>query len=47
METSTIVTCRQSFPQNFFADPFGHGTDASLLAFEDSAAMQDAPRVSY
>ena len=40
-------TYRQSFPQNFFATSFGHPTDASLLEFEDSAAIQAAPKVSF
>ena len=40
-------TYRQSFPQNFFAGPFGHPVDASLLEFEDSADFQDAPKVSF
>jgi len=38
---------KQSFPQNIFAGMFGHATDASLLEFEDSAAIQDAPKVSF
>ncbi|MCG6937537.1 MAG: LemA family protein [Gammaproteobacteria bacterium] len=38
---------RQSFPQNLFAGPFGHPDDASLLEFEDSAAIQAAPKVSF
>jgi LemA protein len=40
-------TYKQSFPQNFFAGPFGHAADASLLEFEDSAEIQAAPRVSF
>jgi len=40
-------TYRQSFPQNFFARSFGHPTDASLLEFEDSAAIQAAPNVKF
>ena len=40
-------TYRQSFPQNFFATSFGHPVDASLLAFEDSAEIQAAPKVSF
>lgn len=40
-------TYKQSFPQNFFATSFGHATDASLLAFEDSAVIQSAPKVSF
>lgn len=38
---------RQSFPQNFFATSFGHKTDANLLEFEDSAAIQVAPKVTF
>ncbi len=40
-------TYKQSFPQNFFAGPFGHAADASLLEFEDSAEIQAAPKVSF
>lgn len=40
-------TYKQSFPQNFFAASFGHANDASLLAFEDSAEIQAAPKVSF
>ena len=40
-------TYKQSFPQNFFAASFGHAADASLLEFEDSAAIQAAPKVSF
>ena len=38
---------KQSFPQRVFAGVFGHATDASLLEFEDSAVIQDAPKVSF
>ena len=38
---------KQSFPQNLFAGMFGHALDASLLEFEDSAAIQEAPKVSF
>ena len=38
---------KQSFPQNFFAPTFGHKKDASLLEFEDSAEIQQAPKVSF
>lgn len=38
---------RQSFPQNFFATSFGHKQDANLLEFEDSAVIQQAPKVSF
>ena len=40
-------TYKQSFPQNFFAGPFGHAADASMLEFEDSAAIQAAPKVEF
>jgi LemA protein len=40
-------TYRQSFPQNFFATSFGHPSDASLLEFDDSDAIQAAPKVSF
>lgn len=38
---------RQSFPPVFFAGMFGHSTDAQLLEFEDSAEIQNAPKVSF
>ncbi len=40
-------TYKQSFPPTFFAARFGHAQDASLLEFEDSAAIQAAPKVSF
>jgi LemA protein len=40
-------TYRQSFPSNVFAGPFGFREDATLLEFEDSAAIQEAPKVSF
>ena len=40
-------TYRQSFPPVFFAARFGHPTDAEWLEFEDSAQIQDAPKVSF
>jgi len=40
-------TYRQSFPPVFFANFFGHNTDAELLEFEDSQAIQAAPKVSF
>jgi len=40
-------TYKQSFPQNIVAGPFGHSADASLLEFEDSEAIQAAPKVSF
>lgn len=38
---------KQSFPPNLFAPMFGHSKDATLLEFEDSAAIQEAPKVSF
>lgn len=38
---------RQSFPPVVFANMFGHGRDAELLTFEDSAQFQQAPKVSF
>jgi len=38
---------RQSFPHNFFAPTFGHKKDASLLEFEDSVEIKQAPKVSF
>ncbi len=40
-------TYKQSFPPVIFAGMFGHGEDASLLQFEDSAQIQAAPKVSF
>lgn len=40
-------TYKQSFPPVFFAGMFGHVQDAVLLEFEDSAAIQAAPKVSF
>lgn len=40
-------TYRQSFPPVIFASMFGHPTDAALLEFEDSEAIQAAPKVSF
>lgn len=40
-------TYKQTFPPNVFANMFGHTTDATLLEYEDSAAIQDAPQVSF
>lgn len=38
---------RQSFPPVIFANLFGHSQDAQLLEFEDRAAIQAAPKVSF
>jgi LemA protein len=40
-------TYKQSFPAVILAGMFGHGQDASLLEFEDRAAIQQAPKVSF
>ncbi len=40
-------TYKQSFPPVFFAPMFGHAQDAALLEFEDRAAIQAAPKVSF
>ena len=40
-------TYKQSFPPVMLAGAFGHTQDATLLEFEDSAAMQAAPKVSF
>ena len=40
-------TYRNSFPPVMVAATFGHPTDAELLEFEDSAAIQAAPKVSF
>ncbi len=40
-------TFRQSFPPVVFAGMFGFGSDAALLEFVDSAAIQEAPKVSF
>ena len=40
-------TYRQSFPPVALAGVFGHGSDAALLEFQDSAQIQTAPKVSF
>ena len=40
-------TYKQSFPPVLLAASFGHGQDASLLEFADSAAIQEAPKVAF
>jgi LemA protein len=40
-------TYKQTFPAVVFAGMFGHGQDAGLLEFEDRAAIQQAPKVSF
>jgi len=46
-EVMAYNTYKQSFPPAFFAPMFGHAKDAALLEFEDSAAIQAAPKVSF
>ena len=43
----TFNTYRQSFPPNVFSNMFGFTQDAALLEFADSAAIQEAPKVSF
>ena len=38
---------KQSFPPVALACCLGHSSDASLLEFEDSEAIQEAPKVSF
>ena len=40
-------TYKQTFPPVFFAVRFGHAQDAPLLEFEDTVAIQAAPKVSF
>ena len=40
-------TYKQSFPPVIVAATFGHARDAELLEFADSAAIQEAPKVSF
>jgi LemA protein len=40
-------TYKQTFPAVLFAGAFGHADDAALLEFEDNAAIQDVPKVSF
>ncbi|MEX2131093.1 MAG: LemA family protein [Pseudohongiellaceae bacterium] len=46
-QVMTYNTYRQSFPPVIVAPIFGHATDAGLLEFEDSAAIQEAPKVTF
>ncbi|UVE47985.1 LemA family protein [Pseudomonas chlororaphis] len=38
---------KQSFPPVILAGLFGHGADASLLQFADSALIQEVPKVAF
>ncbi len=40
-------TFKQTFPPVFFAAMFGHAQDATLLEFEDTVAIQAAPKISF
>jgi LemA protein len=40
-------TYKQSFPPVVLAGAFGHGNDAELLEFADTAAIQAAPKVTF
>ncbi len=40
-------TYKQTFPPILFAAMFGHAQDATLLEFEDTAAVQAAHKVSF
>ena len=40
-------TYKQTFPPVLLAGTFGHSVNASLLEFEDSEAMQQAPKISF
>ncbi len=40
-------TFKQTFPPVFFAAMFGHAQDATLMEFEDTVAIQVAPKVSF
>jgi len=40
-------TYKQSFPPVVLAGMFGHGADATMLEFADSAAIQAAPKVVF
>ncbi len=40
-------TYKQTFPPVFFAGRFGHAQDATLLEFQDTVAIQAAPKVSF
>jgi LemA protein len=40
-------TYKQTFPPVIFAGMFGHASNASLLEFEDSAVIQQVPKVAF
>jgi LemA protein len=40
-------TYRETFPPVVFAGLFGHGTEAELLEYADSAQIAEAPKVTF
>ena len=46
-QVTAYNTFKQTFPPVLFVGFFGHSDDATLLEFEDSEAMQEAPKVSF
>lgn len=46
-QVTEFNTYRTSFPPVLFANMFGFSADAALLEFEDSQAIQAAPKVSF
>jgi LemA protein len=46
-QVTEFNTYRSSFPPVLFANMFGFSVDAALLEFEDSQAIQAAPKVSF
>lgn len=46
-QVMTYNTFKQSFPQVLLAGLFGHGADANLLEFDDSAAIGVVPKVTF
>jgi len=40
-------TYKQTFPPVVVAGMFGHGQDATLLEFEDKAAIAQPPKVAF
>jgi LemA protein len=40
-------TYKQTFPPVVFAGMFGHASNASLLEFEDTVAIQQVPKVAF
>ena len=46
-QVMTYNTYKQTFPPVFLAARFGHAQDATLLEFEDTAAIQAVPKVAF